>query len=538
MPQRQAALSFSARSALACGAGLLYSLGFTFSGSWPATLLGAAGVVALLDDARSAAEAAALAFAAKAVAVVLTLSYLAGLGPIPFAAVTGLYSLAWLPMALAFFGVRRAAGSMAALAALPGLWTVSEWLLASVHFLPSQVPGFATAFAEPALGLAPFVGIQGVTALAVAAATAPWILRLALREARPLAALALPAGTAAALLLPAFLGALRAPSAEGSPALLRVAAFSLEATDALESRLDDEPWSPEQERKIERYIRERLAGFQTAGRPPDLILLPEDAVDLTLPRSRSAAAFARFGIENNGLLIEAYRVAARSAGLGLMTGLTTLREGKRYNSTLLIGKDGTLEGMRDKRRLTPGSEYWPVPSWLPFWVLFSGDRQYIDPAEAYTPGSERLTPFDLGVLKAGASTCVEGHLPSMYLGWRRAGARLLLFLGNAHWFHRDPAPYNDQLLRVVRLSAAAYGLPVVLTGKAGYTGAVDARGAHQVWPWVPDGGREQPHEVAVAPAPEQLTLAARWGEYYLPFSAALGVLAALLGRARTRRSRS
>jgi hypothetical protein len=64
---------------------------------------------------------------------------------------------------------------------------------------------------------------------------------------------------------------------------------------------------------IEAYIRRRTGEFREAlrGQSPALVVLPEDAIQFSLPASRSADAFARFGVENNGLMIEAYRDLAK-----------------------------------------------------------------------------------------------------------------------------------------------------------------------------------------------------------------------------------
>ncbi|MBI4346314.1 MAG: hypothetical protein HY553_05640 [Elusimicrobia bacterium] len=519
----------------AAAGGLLYYLGFSPLSLWPLTFVGVWLLVGLLDDAESSAEAAWRAMAWKALGLMPTVPYLSGLGISVHVVAVGIHVACWGLMGAAFAAARRG-NPLAALAALPALWTLAEWLGTVKHFLPSHVTTWSQALAAPALGLAPYTGALGVSTVAVAAASLPAVL-LRLRAASGAARRGRAAFAAAAfgaLLAPPLAGRLLHGPAPGasSDAPLRVATFALEANDAMEEYLDQGDWTPERSRTVSDYVAARVRKFRTLvqGMKPDLLVLPEDAVDLVLPRSRSEEAFARLGIENNGVLIEAYRELARSTGADLATGITTIREGRRYNSTLLVGRDGGLLGIRDKWKLTPGSEYWPAPAWLPVWALFSGDRQYVDPRQQYSAPSDPFPPLTLGGRRLGASTCLEGHMPTMYLGWRRAGAELLLFLGNAHWFHWDPATFNVQLLRTVRLSAAAYALPVIMTGKANNAGAIAAGGAFRVWPWVADGGTERAHEVLVHAAPPWRTTAVRWGEYYLPYSAAY--LAALLLAAR------
>ena len=199
---------------------------------------------------------------------------------------------------------------------------------------------------------------------------------------------------------------------------------------------------------------------------------------------------------------------------------------------MLVGKDGSLLGLRNKWKLTPGSEYWPFGA--PLWLLLSGE-QFIDPRYQYSRPERPFPPLESNGWRLGASTCLEGHMPEMYLGWRRAGAELVLFLGNAHWFRRAPEAYNRQLLRTVRLSAAAFGLPIVMTGKANHAGAIEPDGTFEVRPWVQDGGVEAAHEFLIRRAPSTPTAAARWGEYYLLLSALLVPLLLLAARRPSRR---
>lgn len=534
MPQGQGEVVPRRTLALATLAGVLYYLGFHPLSWWPLTFAGAALLVRLLARAETPREAALAAAVMKAVALVPTVTYLSGLGIAVHLAAVGIHVACWAAMGWGFFRLREASGALGALLALPGLWTLAERIGTEVHFLPSHVTTWSQALAEPGLALAPFVGVHGLTAVPVALVCAAWgalHARTLPKSHRARAWAFLGAGVAAFLAPPLVGWSVEPPATPPSRPPLRVLAFSLEGNDAMEEHLERGAPSPERAKAIEAHVKERVAQLaeMTRGRPADLVLLPEDAIDFTLPESRSLEAYHRLGIENNGLLIEAYRDLARTLEAELAVGLTTLREGKRFNSTLLIGRDGRLLGLRDKWKLTPGSEYWPVPSWLPLWHLFTGNRQYVKPSETFSAPSSPYPLLTLGSLKLGASTCLEGHMPSMYLGWRRSGAELLLFLGNAHWFHWDPAVFNVHLLRTVRLSAAAYRLPVVMTGKASYAGAIDARGGYRVWPGVLDGGKEEPHEVLIRPESGPPTLATRWGEYYVPLSALVAVVAALAG---------
>lgn len=528
MPESRRALT---PVALAAAAGLLYYLGFSPLSWWPLTFLGATLLIFLLDASASPRDAVLRAAIMKFVALMPTVPYLSGLGFAVHLVAVLIHVACWGLMAWAYWQARRRHGRLTGLLLLPSLWTLAEWLGTVKHFLPSHVTTWSQALAAPALGLAPFIGAHGVTTLAVALAALPWAARRTFVGA-PRAARAALAAALLGCFGPPVAGRLLygpTPKVPDEPPL-RVSTYSLDANDAMELYLRQGQRQPEPA-AIEAYIRRRTGEFREGlrGQSPALVVLPEDAIQFSLPASRSADAFARFGVENNGLMIEAYRDLARASRSALAVGLTTIRGDRRYNSTLLIGKDGGLLGLRDKWKLTPGSEVWPA-LWLPFWFLFAGNQQYVDPGRQFSRPAEAFPPMPLDGRRVGAVTCLEGHMPTMYLGWRQAGAELVLFLGNAHWFHWDPGTYNIQLLRTVRLASAAYGLPVVMTGKANYAGAILPDGTYRTWPWVLDGGKEGPHEVLVPRAPREPTVAARWGEYYLPLSALLLPLLLLAAR--------
>ena len=520
---------------IAAAAGLLYYLGFPPLGCWPLSVAGASLLAGALASSRSLKQALTVAALMKIIAILPTGAYLTGLGLLVWVVGAVIYLLPWaLAVAGGSWLARRLGGEAAGLLVIPGLWTLGEWYGTSFHFLPSHLTAWSEALASPGLLVVRYTGVWGVATLAAFAAVLPWLAVVAARSAEPRrrAALAATALLSAGLLIPPFLARLASPSPArpgGEP--LAAAVASLEAGEAMESYLARGAGTPDGAAAVELYLKKRAAAIADllGGARPDLYVIPEDAINVILSRSRSEQAYRAFGIENNGALLDAFQRLARERGFAWALGLTTVRGGNRYNSTLLVDAKGGLAGLRDKWRLTPGSEYWPLSRWLPLWLLFGGE-QYVDAAKPYAPAR---TPFPLMSFKGwrlGTLVCLEGHMPAMYRGWRRASADLVLFMANANWFHREPGAFNRQVLNVVRLSAAAYGLPVLLTGKASYAGYVDEFGGFQIWPWASSPEEEAAHLVTVARPAPGLTVPARFGEYYLVLSAVLVPLMVLIAR--------
>ncbi|HAH06891.1 MAG TPA: hypothetical protein DCM05_10255 [Elusimicrobia bacterium] len=501
----------------AAGGGVLW-LSFPSVGLWPLAPLGAALLFAALLRSPDLPRTAAAAALAKVVCTAaMSFSYLWGVWPPVWVLYELNYGLLWAGFGAAFHLVRRWRGDAAALAAAPFLWVLFDWLTPRAHFFPSDIPSLGNAFGNsPLLALAPRLGLYGLTFLGAAAAALLNLLLLRKDPGRRRAAL-LPAG-ALALALPLSLGLPGGEPAGLSVAMARLREDPVEKTWADAER---EPLRPERRAEFFRYAAGRLGGVLEALGPRrvDLILLPEDAIDLSFSADRSKEAFERWGLEDNGALVEAYRAFAREAKTAVAAGMTTLRAGKLRNTVVLIGPEGDLAGMSDKHHLTAGSERLPLQA-LGYWRLFpkGDDPRFVRVDEQYVPGEAPERALRLGGLRFGAPMCMEGHASRMALGWKRQGAAFLAFSANAQWFAGAPEAYNNQLLSLLRVQAAAYALPVFMTGKQSFFGWVDARGRASV---LPGFGEASKTEVLVAETevrPGLQTAASRWGEYFVPLS--------------------
>ena len=99
----------------------------------------------------------------------------------------------------------------------------------------------------------------------------------------------------------------------------------------------------------------------------DLLILPEDMIDIEIWNDSDKEAQEKFGISNDGLLIRSYADLAKELNTYLAATITTIRDNKRYNTTVLFNQEGKLVDIYDKSHLTIGSEYWPFGNWRPFY---------------------------------------------------------------------------------------------------------------------------------------------------------------------------
>jgi apolipoprotein N-acyltransferase len=383
-------------------------------------------------------------------------------GGLPWAA--GGACLVLLAGYLALYPAAVAAGVAAAgrrrpgfaLALAPFLWTGLEGVRGTLFsgFPWGDLPQ-ALWRQEPALALAPWVGIDGVRLLvaAVAAAAAWGLLRWVRGVRAGPAPVALAAG---ACLAAAVLWALPSP--------LPPPAGELRAA-AVQGNIDQsQKWDPAYRRaSLETYAALSRAAAQAAagegGGPLDLLLWPETAVPLYAQDP---------GPERRGL-----EALSRELGVHLVFGAPAYErrgEAVEYrNGVFLLDPAGRLAGRYDKVQLVPFGEYVPLGRYLPF------VKKLVAGAGDFTPGpAAEPLPAQPGLPGLGALVCFEVIFPHLASRLADRGAQVLAVVTNDGWFGRTPGPH--QHLAFAAWRAAETGLPLLRAANTGVSAAFDARG--------------------------------------------------------------
>ncbi len=365
-----------------------------------------------------------------------------GAGPVLSALVTLLFVafLALFPMlAVALGRVAGRSPGQRLLVTLPAAWVAVEWLRTWLFTgFPWLFVGYA-ALDTPLSGLAPVVGVLGLSALLVLlAGAAAWlVIAPGWRRGASVAALAV-------AVLAAGLAADRAvwtePRGEPVRAALIQGNFS-----------QDIKWDPAQLERIQTRYAELTAEHAGA----DLVLWPETAI----PR--------RFDTVQPYLEQVAGRV--REAGGTLVLGVP-YREwapdgGTLHNSVVVLGEERSVY---HKRHLVPYGEY------VPFRDLFGRSLDFLGaPMADYTPGPR---PEPLAVddrLHLGATVCYEVAYPVAVR--RTAGAvDLLVNVSNDAWFGDSLAPH--QHLQKARMRSAEAGRWMLRATNTGITAVIGPDG--------------------------------------------------------------
>lgn len=449
--------------------GALASLGFEPLALWPLTLLGLAGLMALIEQAPTRRDAALIGWSFGVGHFCIGLNWIATaftyqaampawLGWVAVILLS-LYLAVW-PALAALIGWHARRRPLALVLALGGAWTFSEWLrswvftgfpwnpLAATLLGPFEYPGAAR--------LAPWLGTYALSGLAVLFAGMWWRGLAAVRaDRRWLALLAIPI---AAQFWP--------QDTAHAPAGHRGAPFRLVQPNIAQTVLNDPAMY---EANFQRVAR--LSGPVIPGHP-QLVLWPESGVPWFLADGYpeqyyldTYAADPRIARARIGRVI--------GPGSLLLTGAVDLeiQRGKAVgarNAVTAIDGTGVIRGGYDKAHLVPYGEYLPMRQLLtPLGLarLVPGD---ID----FWPGPGPRT-LDLGRWgKAGIQVCYEIVFSGQVVD-RAHRPDFIFNPSNDGWFGTWGPP---QHLAQARLRALEEGLPVLRATTTGISAVIAADG--------------------------------------------------------------
>ncbi len=452
--------------ALALGA--LAALGFQPLGLWPLTLLGMAGLMALVADAPGWKRAVQIgwcfglghfALGLNWIATAFTyqanmpawLGWIAVLGAAAYLAVYPALAsgAAWL--------ARRS--PLALVLAFAGAWIIAEWLRSWLFTGFAWNPlGVALlgSYQWPALAASTgWLGTYALSGLAVLLAGGWW---LALRQTRFDWRGALLVVLPWALMLQP--GAIRFTDPAGG------ARFTLVQPDIRQEILNDPATFEDQFAKFAQLSRETTPGESR------LLLWPESATPDYLREGYPAQYYGwTYAADPASARARLARVAGPNAVLLTGTSDLELKDGEAAggrNVVTALDGQGTIVGSYAKAHLVPGGEYLPL-RWL---AEPLGLSRLVPGAFDYWPGPGPRT-LDLGPQgKVGVQICYE-IIFSGQVADRANRPDFLFNPSNDGWFGAWGPP---QHLAQARLRAIEEGLPVLRATTTGISAVIDAGG--------------------------------------------------------------
>lgn len=152
-----------------------------------------------------------------------------------------------------------------------------------------------------------------------------------------------------------------------------------------------------------------------------------------------------------------------------LLGAALMREGKTFNSAVLLGPQGTTAGIYDKQFLVPISEHIPSGQW------FGGFKELFRfHGFNFTPGSRAGILGLTASSKFGVMICSEVCYPSLTRKLIRDGADFAVVILNDGWFTQPAAIMMHAQNTIMR--AVETGFDMISVGNTGLTARVSRKG--------------------------------------------------------------
>lgn len=440
-------LSSFEKTLLAMASGVLVSLAFPSGNLW---ILAWVGFVPFLFAVGQSGRQAALAlgYLAGLVYWSLTIYWLVHVtipGTLVLIAYLALYFGAFAAVVTSF--ARVPAGL--ALLGIPAAWVALEYLRSRLLTgFPWALLGYSQSGNLAVIQIADITGVWGVSFLVMLVNVALWQVLLSRRSC--------PCGGSPRLLLVPIL-ALAAALGYGFLFLSRTpTAGEVLKLAVIQGNIPQElKWNPRARQFIvDKYLD--LSQEASYGRPA-CIIWPEAALPV-IP-------------DEEPRLFEQVGSFAHDAGLPLILGAVTSRQGQYYNSAILVSKEGRESGRYDKLHLVPFGEYIPLRRIFRF-------LETVAPIGDIAPGREYtlfgIPAADGKTVQAAVLICFEDLFPELSRRFARRGAAVLVNITNDAWYKETSAPYQHFQASVFR--AVENRISLVRAANTGVSGVIAPSG--------------------------------------------------------------
>jgi apolipoprotein N-acyltransferase len=203
-------------------------------------------------------------------------------------------------------------------------------------------------------------------------------------------------------------------------------------------------------------LQDTLAAARAAPKDTDLMVFPEDVVDLPGPFAGTAVARA----------LEAW---ARERHTTLLVGVTEDASRARfYNRIIVIGPEGKFRTSFEKQRGVPFGEFVPFRSLLSHLVNFDAVPRNLIPGR----GSGMV---DTPIGRVGILISYETYFPQRARASVQAGAEVLVTETNTSSYATSQVPATE--LAASRLQAIADGRDLLQAATTGYSALIAPSGA-------------------------------------------------------------
>lgn len=408
-------------------------------------------------------------------------------------------SAIFLGLPVSFFLIKKLIREKFAMFSLPVIWTF--WNIVWAYYSPLP---FTVLTAGNTLGISPFVGIAatgGIIALTLFTAIVNFLVMLFLLNIKPgFNKKSFLIFTIALLIISGGYIYSKTQLKINSRHYLNLKNTINVASVSINSDFDknfdvfkNDELSSEEKIKAIPLIQSTLEPIKEGlkNKNSDLIILPEDMIDITSKNDTDEEAYQKYQITNAGILIRAYREMAKELNSNILSIMTTIKYDKRSISGILFDKKGEISGVYDKSTLTIGSEYWPFKNWRPFYYNWIGqiipdikdDSPIFDQKYSYQAG--KMTVLKNNYLPEIASPiCVEIFYPEKLKEFRNLGAKIIIHSSSNVWTVAYGLNSYLKLSDRIRIIESVWlKTPVIFNGRSEMAGIVTPGGNIEKQPY-------------------------------------------------------
>ena len=206
-----------------------------------------------------------------------------------------------------------------------------------------------------------------------------------------------------------------------------------------------------------------------------LVILPEGLFDVIYDKTIDREAKDNFKIDNDGILIKAYRNMAINLEVDLVANVISRQDGRPYNTLLFFDSQGKLVDVFNKEKLTITGEYWPFGQWRPFYFNSLLDpkknKEYyrdkenavFNPANNLYRGESKI--ISLEDINLAPAICLEIHYPGLVKKRVEMGADMIINISSSIWINNGLEKYLALTDNLKKIEAVWLKKPILSTGR-------------------------------------------------------------------------
>lgn len=273
----------------------------------------------------------------------------------------------------------------------------------------------------------------------------------------------------------------------------------------------------------EKLAADGLARAKAEGRRVDVVVWAETMVPAAAVRPIvPGQPLTTFEMGRSGKwepsLVDARRVIAAAQGASTLAGIQSVEpdnaRGLLFNTVVAIEPDGKVAGFQDKQHLTPGGEYIPLISLVPFRASL---ERYLEDMVGFLPNLQRGESGEVLPLPAGGRSgvliCYESLFPEVPREMVQRGANMVVNCSNYGWF--AGTPQMEQALAIAAFRASELRRSLVLVSNNGVSAVLGPDGRVRGTPTVADTQASVLVDVPLSDSKSPFAAVGEWAAWVL-----------------------